>query len=375
MKKTILTTSLCFIFCWKVLARPTTATQLKRELDKIEWEASVRIGGDHVNNTQVQARVFGLTGNIEMEYPISDTLDFELDFGANLEVGSNNSFIIAEYAPRRQWSLGHAYFDWEPFEFIEISAGAINQGEYNSPLLLTNTAFLGAQLELSYDFTEEHSLFFKFEHAIPNNINLAQRIGIVESGTPIFTMSTVGLEMTGNLLSLNLQGMKWSFTNLSTDTAFQSQFLGNSVSGGGQLNSDFIYSFSGYNAAGNLELMFSDSFGLTFDGQFLLNDKAPDDRNVGTLAYAGLVLGKWRPYVGTFRVESDSSPAFYNTQITGHNNQEGNIIGLDYGYRPSYSKEQSFSAKIEYVDSTPLEVTAFQSDTKKIIFFVDMPLE
>jgi hypothetical protein len=352
--------------------------QFLKKFENIDIDSSITLGGDHVNNNQVKARVFGITGNIAFEYPLTETLEFELDFGANLEVGSNNSFIIDEYAPRRQWRLGHAYFDWEPVEWFELALGAVDQSDYNSPILLTGAAFLAAELELSYDFTPDHKIFFKFEQAIPNNLNLAQRIGIVEDGTPLFTMSTIGLDMSGDLLSVDLQAMRWSFSNLSTGAAFQSQYLGNSVSGGSQVNSDFLYGFSGYNVSGGLKFFMSDSLGLNFMGQYLYNDKAPDNRNLGHIATAGLILGHYEPYIGSFRVESDVSPGFYNTNRTGHNNMEGNILGLHYR-NPHASSDNKLasdiSANIEYVDSTPINPNAFQSNTQKISFSIEMPIK
>ncbi len=363
---------LIYSFVILFLVQTTMAkSQFLEKLEKLDIDGQISLGGDHVNNQQVKARVFGVTGRLAFEYPITESLEFEVDFGAVLETGSNNSFIIDEYAPRQQWRLGHANFDWEPFEWFEVAAGAIDQGEYESPLLLTGTAFLGAELELSIDFTPQHKLFFKFEQAIPNNLNLAQRIGIVEDGTPLFTMSTVGAILEGDLLTIKAQGMRWSYTNLSTGAAFQSQYIGNSISGGSQVNSQFLYGFSGYNFTGGIDLFFSDSFGFQFKGQFLYNDKAPDERNVGHLATIGMVLGNFEPYIGGFSVQSDASPAFYNTNRTGHNNMEGNIIGLNYQNRQD---EEDFSANFEYVDATPIEVNAFQSNTKKIAFNLTMPL-
>lgn len=346
-------------------------SQFLKKLENLDIDGHISLGGDHVNNQQVKARVFGVTGSLTFEYPLTETLEFEMDFGANLEVGSNNSFIIDEYAPRRQWRLGHAYFDWEPVEFFEVAAGAIDQGDYDSPLLLTGTAFLGAEIELSYEFTPDHEIFFKFEQAIPNNLNLAQRIGIVEDGTPLFTMSTIGAILGGDLLSLKVQGMRWSYTDLSTGAAYQSQFLGNSVSGGSQVNSQFLYGFSGYNFSGGMDIFFSDQFGLTLSGQYLYNDKAPENRNTGHIVLGGMVIGNFEPYLGSFSVQSDASPGFYNTNRTGHNNQEGTIIGINYENR---QKKDDYTANFEYVDSTPIEANAFQSNTKKFSFNLRMPI-
>lgn len=373
MKKCSLDKALIWSLTLATFSLPVSASIFQ----KADLKGQVRLGGDYVDNKQVEARVFGVSGFLGVKADITDTLQLKIKAGATLEVGSNNSFIIDEYAPRRQWRLRDAHFKWSPFDFLSVKAGAVNQGDYNSPLLLTSSAFLALQEKLSINFSENHSFYVRAEQAIPNNFNLTQRIGIVEDGTPSFLIESVGLDLKGDILSLFLEGGMWSFNSLSTGAAYQSQFLGNSVSGGGQLNSDFLYSFSGYNFAGGMEAYISDDIGVEFKGQYLYNDKAPEERNKGQLFKAGVILGKFRPSFTFFRNESDSSVGFYNSALFSHNNHEGTILAVQYKephIDPSKSDDH-ISALIGYADSSPIKFNNFQSDTKKVAFQINFPYD
>lgn len=343
-------------------------------LEKTDLKGQVKLGSYYVDNKQVEARVFGLTGYLDMKTTFSESLELDVSIGATTEVGSNNSFILDEYAPRRQWRLKRAFIKWSPFSFFSTKLGAINQRDYDAPLLLTRTAFMGAQEEINIQFSEDHRLFFRLQQSIPNNLNLTQRIGIVEDGTPRFLMETVGLELKGNVLALRVQGGLWRYDSLSTGAAYQSQFVGNSISGGSQLNSEFLYKFAGFTNSAVLRIHFSDDFGLKFSGQFLYNDKAPEERNKGQFLKSSLILGNWQPSFMVFRNESDSSPAFYNSSFFSHNNHEGFSTEIRY-CDPFDNNDDKVTAYINYVDSSPIKFNTFQSDTKKVNLSITFPYD
>lgn len=352
----------------------TPSTFAYNLLKKTDVSGQVKVGGDYVDNKQVEARVFGVSAYLNLETKFTESLSFDFSGGGAADVGSNNSFIIDEYAPRRQVQLKRAFFRWNPFESLIFKAGAINQKDYELPLLLTRTAFLGAQQQFDLNFSENHKIYFRMQQAIPNNLNLTQRIGIVEDGTPSFLMETIGLKLDGDLLALHASGSRWSYDSLSTGVAYQSQFLGNSVSGGGQLNSDFIYRYSGYVANAGLKIAFSDSFGIKTWGMYLYNDKAPEKRNRGVALAGGIFSGNFMVHYRYFKNESDSSPAFYNSALFSHNNHEGSLIQLTYE-NPHTDNEDEVTAYINYVDSSPITFNAFQSDTKKVNFGVNLPFD
>lgn len=369
------TKSLLWAITMSTFALPASANIFQ----KADLKGQIQLGGDYVDNKQVEARVFGVTGFLGVKADITETLKLNVNAGATLEVGSNNSFIIDEYAPRRQWRLRNAHFKYEPFSFLSIKAGAVNQRDYYSPLLMTSSAWLSLQERISLNFSDNHTVYVRAQQAIPNNLNLTQRIGIVEDGTPSFLMESAGFDFKGDILSINAEAGIWSYNSLSTGAAYQSQFLGNSVSGGSQLNSDFLYSFSGVNFSGGLTAYLYDDFGIAVWGQYLYNDKAPEERNKGQVIKGSLILDHIRPSILFFRNESDSSVGFYNSAFYSHNNHEGYSVQLQYkkphSENSKNSDDDSISAFINYVDSSPIKFNNFQSDTKKVNFEISFPYD
>jgi hypothetical protein len=352
------------------LLSATAMADAKSVWKNTEVSAQIGLTSDYVDNKQVEARVFGVLGLLQLDMPFSDTFKLDLGVGAILETGSNNSFIIDEYAPNRLWLLQKAALEWTPFSFLSLEAGAIDQSDYGSPLLVTSSAFLGLRQTISLNLSDHHSFYLKLLQAIPNNINLNQRIGVVQDGTPSYLMQTVGMDLEGDLLALKVEASKFSYNSLSTGIAFQSQFLGNSVSGGSALNSDFLYGFSGYNFRGSTIFMITDYFGLELGMQYLYNDKAPEARNKGHLYEADVILGNWVIGASAFRNESDSSPAYYNSKAYSHNNHEGFTTSLEY--RNSQEQRQ---VEFVYVDSSPIQFNTFQSDTKKVVLNITQDLD
>ena len=349
------------IFLLSSLFLPLLASA-KEVWEKTKLSASLGLTSDYVDNKQVEARVFGVLGLVDVDMPFTDTLRLDLSVGAILETGSNNSFIIDEYAPNRLWLLRRAAIEWNPYSFLSFEAGAIDQGDYGSLLLVTSSAFLGFRQSLALELSENHSFYIKLLQAIPNNINLNQRIGVVQDGTPSYMMQTLGMDLEGDLLSLKIEGSRFAYNSLSTGIAFQSQFLGNSVRGGSALNSDFIYGFAGYNFMGSTTFMFTDQVGVEFEMQYLYNEKAAEARNKGHLYEAEIILGSWEIGGGVFRNESDSSPGYYNSKAYSHNNHEGFSAKIEYD-----DEIEQREIELVYIDSSPIQFNTFQSDTKKVI--------
>ncbi len=359
-------------FCLALSIQTTLAYNL---LDKTDFGGQVKFGSNFVDNKQVEAQVFGITGLLDIKSQLLESLAADISVGFTTEVGSSNAFNnIDEFAPRRQWRLRRAFLKWDPLSFLTARAGAINQRDYDAPLLVTRTAFMGVQQELNFQITKDYRFWIRAQQAIPNNLNLTQRIGVVEDGTPTFLMETVGLELGGDILAFKAQGGRWSYDSLSTGTAYQSQFLGNSIRGGSRLVSSFIYRYSGYTASGVIRMHFSDNIGLKIFGQFLFNEEAPEERNMGQFLKTALILGHFQPSFLFFRNESDSSPGFYNSAFFSHNNHEGYSVELRYT-DPYDDNENKVEAYINYVDSSPIKFSPFQSDTKKVAFSLSLPYD
>jgi hypothetical protein len=334
-------------------------------------ETALGFGGAYVDDKQVESRIFSVLGNIKIEQEMTSALKAEFDIGASLETGSNNSLAVDEWSPESEWILNSGFLKYAPFDFLSLRAGAINQDEYKSPLLLSGSAFLAAKQEVTIYLLENYKLIFKIEQAIPNNQNLTKRIGSVQEGTPSFFAETIALELPGNLVSFLAEISQFSFNQLSNEVAFRSGLFGNSVTGSGTLNTTFLYRFQGINTTLFAQTNLNDSFGLNFKGQYLYNDKAPDNRNVGRLIHIGLRVESISFYGESIRNESDSSPGFYNSKTYGHNNREGFAIGIS-----GQLKKEKLTFDMRYLQlDTINKAEIFQSNNKTILFAMKKGLE
>jgi hypothetical protein len=159
---------------------------------------------------------------------------------------------------------------------------------------------------------------------------------------------------------LHLAATRFSFQNLSSSVAQSSLDFGNSTEGTGT-SRRFLYGFEGNNMAGDFTWHFSKKWQIQFNGQYLFNEKAPDGRNQGHLAEFGAGHDQLTLRVGTFRNESDSSPAFYNARSLGHNNVQGQIISL-------LSQGKDYFMRFSLVNSQPIQKSNVQSNMQIINF-------
>lgn len=339
----------------------------KRKLSKL-WEKTqikpeVGFNGDYVDNKQVEARVFGLKLGTEVIIPYSDEFKIEFGGGALLETGSNSSFITNEYEPNRIWYLKNAQATYEPFSFLKLEAGAISQKEYYSPLLVSGSAFLGGRETISLNFTKNHRVYLKMEQTIPNNINLVQRIGVVEdNGTPYYYNEAIGIDLEGDLLSIKAEASQFRFESLAAGIANVSRNFGNSVSSGNNISSKFLYQYKGYNLAWEIEASPINGMEIEFTGQWLYNSEAPESRNKGHIYGLGLSFGHLDFHIEQFRTESDASIAYYNSKFYSHNNHEGMLYSI------GYDVDDDFEFQVGFVSSSLIEYNSLQSDTEKFFF-------
>lgn len=319
--------------------------------------------GKFVDNQQVEARVLGLKLLADIVIPYSDQVKVEFSGGTLLETGSNSSFITNEYAPSRIWMIYKAQATYTPFKAINLEAGALSQFDYHSPLLLSGSAFLGVRETLNLHISKNYRVYFKLQQAIPNNINLVQRIGVVkENGTPYYLNEAVGLELRGNLLGIRMEASRFSFQSLGAGMANISRNFGNSITSGNNISSRFLYGYSGYNATWSVNTSPIDGLEIDFFGQFIYNEKAPDKRNMAHLY--GLQVDFTPLYIKLeqFRTESDASIAYYNSKMYSHNNHQGVV------YKIGHKVGKNQIVELAYIKSRLIETNRYQSNTEKIIF-------
>jgi hypothetical protein len=319
-----------------------------------EVQVTSGVAMDIVEAQDIKARIFGY--NIRVQINDKITSDFKLFFGATiaLETGSNEVVgTVAEFEPNESISLNEGGVHYQPIQLLEFRVGALNQARFQSPLLIGSNAFAATEEKINFG-----SFYFMAQQAIPSNNKLSKRLGTVETGTPYFSTETIGLKF-GRKSLFQLELSHYSFKDLSSDVASKSETFGNSVSGIGAAKK-FNYGFDGY----NVTLLSKYQFGknaISLGGQYLSNEDAPSDRNMGYLAILGFKRNLYGFYVESFKNESDTSPGFYNSKYYGHNNMQG--TGGTFKV-----ESKTFNLNLRYVDMKPIEANAIQAKTQIVSF-------
>ena len=335
-------------------------TVAAKTLDIVTLHLRLGMNGDFVESEDVKARVFGVGLGLFAEEKIDNNLILFLDINSSLETGSNDSVgTSAEFEPTENVNLNSAGLRYN-ISSLEFQFGALNLGQYNSPLLVTSTPFVAASQQWG------KKLYLKAIQAIPSNNKLTRRIGSVDSGNPVFVMETIGLNL-GESFKFNLEASHFAFSNLSSEVAKVSKEFGNSVSGIGEA-SEFNYGFKGYNVYSQVSYSSDDSYEIGLAGQYLINNDAPEKRNKAFLARPFLKLGDLRIELEAFESQTDASPAFYNSKYYGHNNVKGNSLklGWDNGIVQS---------SVKYIKSEIIESNLVQNDTEIVVFNLEREYE
>lgn len=320
------------------------------DLKKLDIQSGLHF--DYVDGEDISSRIFGYRFRVDAEKSLSEDVILFFSSSAILETGSNEVVAdLTEFAPLETVVLNEGGVSYTPIELLNIKAGALSPREYNSPLLLTSSPVIGVQQTVDFDY-----IYFKALQAIPNNNRLARRVGTLDNGTPSFFMETLGLKYKENL---SLEVSHYFYKDLAPNIALKSRQIGNSVTGTGE-QARFNYGFSGYNVALRSKIRLG-SYDYGLYGQYILNDEAPTDRNLGYLA--GLLFGgeKYLLEIETFRNETDSAPGFYNSKYYGHNNISGQAVGL-------LAESSDLSYQIKYFNFKPLETNSIQFDTQILTF-------
>ena len=313
--------------------------------------------------------VFGTAMSGTLQYKFYDELRFYGVFSAIFQTGNAQS-RFGDLTPRTGVFVSESYFLVSPFaksknEFFTLEVGALNQSRtVGNKVLISGNAFPGVSeaLELSMG---SFKLTLRAQQMIPysqvENAELSER-----ERTPYFLTESLKLKFKQKNYNASIKGGLFNYSELPSAVAFQSQILGNSVTGD-QINAEFLYDFGGWFATFNFDAMISKKLLMQFKANLVENLDAPETLNRGQDFYFSLnwINSKNRmgPFFGVFSLEPDVSPAFYNTSAFGNNNRDGWYAGFDlFVLKPSKMK-----FGIEYVDANLLNPGVLQEDQDSIV--------
>lgn len=332
-----------------------------RDLLDPAWKIKFSITRSHSLSEGV-----GLRSNVEIFGKISWKVLKDFSFNSEVLLMDSRGFIQSIYDREDRKSGFHfleAYFKWNAFpKLAYLRLGHKNQNFFKAPLLITDKTFpsLAGVIE-DLPLVKDLSLKqFMLQVSVPDNaMEFIQRESQLLPDPPYFLSTSAFLEW-NNLYFLegSLQNnlIAFYFTDLPTSVA-QKGIIGGNTIDGEKDDSELKHKFYGLHNTIKAKATLASTWILEVGYDYLHNFGAPDAYNQGERIFASLYhqfyeLMEIKLTGAYFANQSDSSVAFYNTEVYGHNNRRGWFINL-----ANHFYESGITLGVRYVDSQPINIT------------------
>lgn len=303
--------------------------------DRFRVEGRLGVGSEMLTSETAQGNNAAFGASTRFQYKFIESLQMNAEvaalfsserYQAQLET---DEFANGIYAKR---------FDvvFKPVRFFQIGAGGVNQKEFlDRPLLLSNRAFPGAYAQANIE-NGRNGVWVRVGEYIPTSRSFDSDRQEKESLPTLTTLEAKALWVPNRYFQIAPSFTHFTYENLPSVVAYEGNLRGNTVSGQTRPNSVFEYDYRGYVGGVDLKLNPSRNLNFTLSTQLIENLEAPETLNSGQVAsisselhYSKMIF---KPILGAFYNEADSSPGAYNKGELGHNNREGRFFGFDVDF-------------------------------------------
>lgn len=339
------------------MAAKVPAAAVRSEATRIRPKAQWKLGlqgvrfADIDRNESAQTATLDLGSKLQMR--LLPVVDFQAEGSVSVATGQAQT-RFGDHVPQSGILLKEALVSVRPLESLTLSAGAVDQGHLDSPLLVSSRAFPGA-VERVRIGDKRYSVEVRAQQTVPTSVTMTTKTGLGEATPTFFSESLLLKARFSETVEVRANATHFAFRGLPSQVAVDSQIHGNTVLELGPNTSRFAYEFEGWTAGGMARLILTPGFALSGGTQLLQNTRAPEGfRNGQTIfgeteiALPGEITLKPRGEV--FFAESDASPAFYNSAEYGHNNRKGFAADLDIAFR-----KEKFRVGGRYVDANLID--------------------
>jgi hypothetical protein len=282
----------------------------------------VQASGTRYTELKDQEAMSRNRANILTEHQFTDDLMLRGEAQVRFDLGYSQ-VVFNDGRSRNALALREAKLHYKP-KYVSIEVGALDQNFFASPLLFGDQTFPAAREGLLFE-TRRFGAGFFLQQAVPTSTTLANPAAEMEPMPRLATESLVAFVRPVDDWFLEGSVHRYTFLDLPSAVSNDSRLGGNSVSG--YLNSKFEYGFQGLVYG----LRTFASIGRVRPGarfQIIENQLAEPGKNRGYWAQGDLGVRVTRniwviPRGDIFRIESDTSPAFYNEPGFRHNNRIG----------------------------------------------------
>jgi len=273
--------------------------------------------------------------------------------------GHSQAIYGSEGSPGSALLLGEASASIMAGEVFQFTAGIIDT-QFN-PIL---SAYAG---DTTAGFRETVNLksgaFQATLHAfqaIPGQSGASNRL--IDDNNEAFLSVNNLLLSYGEKNKIQASYTKFDFYNITSTSANESRYMGNSFFGDGTgANLFFQYKFRGQEAALATSLNFRLDDKLTWKGSMIENSKAPSKRNLGWMSSLSYEYNfssyQIRPALLRYRFEPDIIPAAYSSASLGFLNRDGYSGELRGKF-----KRYNLDIFAKYMDAKEVEPRLTQSD-------------
>jgi hypothetical protein len=159
----------------------------------------------------------------------------------------------------------------------------------------------------------------------------------------------------------------FTYNNLPSAIAQESIIYGNTVDEQGPNTSRFKYRFDGLFVHGGLDVDITPRFGWWVAGSAIQNAAAPEGYRNAQHIKSGFKIGlpgevDVIPSFGTYFIEDDAVPGFYNSSGIGHTNRQGYAGAIE-----TFFQRQKFKIRAEYNDADVINFNLNQSRQQSLM--------
>ena len=336
------------------------------ELDlrpSLTWNSS--LGHSLFANATDEEQMVEAKFNLQGKYPITPRFFLQGEIALQMKTGMAQHRYPDEAKAPIEFKA--AYLQSAITNNVFISAGALPLDYLQSPLLMAAKAFPGSQQRLTWQITSPTKLQITTLQAIPTSSSDASARS-EKIPTPWFFAHTGEIETQAPWAKLAVVATHFSYQQLPPKVAYRSAYLGNNLQDYSEPTASFLYPFYGYSVGGKLTIPWQQHW-LMLGFQRLENLGAPYGRGRGEIGQVEVGL----PLMGNifslkaekFFNESDSSPAYYNSNKYGNNNRQGYALEIEAKLLSTH-----LTVNARWVDAQVIKVKQWSSNEQS--FFINL---
>ena len=338
---------------------------------KSAWKSSMEgsLFNNSIQGNRERLMKVKLYGRFNIEWADMASVEFEPYLVISQGETQYRRFTKTESSPIQ---MKNGFVHIRPLTGMSLQAGAVNQGFLASPLLVSDHTFLSL-LAGYLHIKQNYEVQVVLQQAMPSFVNTFKRYSEIDKAPYFTSLFVYGEWLPSNLISFKGHTTGFYFTRLPSFIAHNSKLYGNSITGNQSL-AEFQYSYYGANLDISTQIKLGSKVYLSLGYNGLINLGAPVEKSWGERIYANWDLDLFRFARVYSRLEyfynsSDSAPAYFNSEIYGHNDRTGFLTELK-AFFPAGNFEVGFRYVMSRSASSQMLSYSAEDKQHSILFFI-----